>query len=115
MKEAGHKNWVFYAEHIIETIPKIQRLEGRSNFHLDEDLYDSALRKLQTISEATQHLPTDLKNQHPDIDWKAITGFRNILVHGYLGDHIDTETVADVIKSYLPRLLMAVNSMLASR
>ena len=40
----------------------------------------------QTLSEATQQLPDTLKADHPDVSWREISGFRNILVHNYLGD-----------------------------
>ena len=42
---------------------------------------DVALRHGQTLSEATQRLPQELKERHPKINWKGISGFRNILVH----------------------------------
>ncbi len=33
----------------------------------DDILYDATLRNLQTLSEATQLLPDELKQQYPDI------------------------------------------------
>ncbi|WP_422550083.1 HepT-like ribonuclease domain-containing protein [Nitrosomonas europaea] len=43
--------------------------------------------------------------------WKEISGFRNILVHNYLGD-IDVKTVAAVMAHYLPRLENCIKDML---
>ena len=71
--------------------------------------------RLQRLSEATQRLPDDLKKKHPEINWRAITGFRNILVHDYLADHIDIETIVDVIENDLPDLHRAVKKMLANK
>ena len=51
------------------------------------------MRNLQTLCEATQQLPDGLKAEQPDVLWREISGFRNILVHNYLGD-IDLATVA---------------------
>ena len=65
----------------------------------------------QTLSEATQQLPDTLKADHPDVSWREISGFRNILVHNYLGD-IDPDTVAAVVDEHLEPLARAVGAML---
>jgi uncharacterized protein with HEPN domain len=36
-----------------------------------------------------------------EVDWRALSGFRNILVHEYLGG-IDLERTWDIIENYLP-------------
>jgi uncharacterized protein with HEPN domain len=87
------KSWEPYAHHITDTIAKLRRIEARGPIAEDEVLYDAALRNLQTLSEATQSLPFDLKERHSSIPWREISGFRSILVHNYLGD-IDPVTVA---------------------
>lgn len=74
-------------------------------------LYDAALRNLQTLSEATQQLPDTLKAEQPDVPWREISGFRNFLVHNYLGD-IDPDTVAAVVDRHLEPLARAVSAML---
>ncbi len=74
-------------------------------------LYDAALRNLQTLSEATQRLPDALKDAYPGIPWRQISGFRNILVHNYLGD-IDPESIATVIRDQLAPLASTVRLML---
>ena len=79
------KPWQPYARHILDSIAKIRRIEARGDLIQDEVLYDATLRNLQTLSEATQQIPEDLKQQHPAIPWKQISGFRNILVHSYWG------------------------------
>src|SRR5690625_145720 len=73
--------------------------------------FDATLRNLQTLSEATQRLPDAVKTAWPDIPWRQISGFRNILVHNYLGD-IDAHTVQDVVRKRLPPLKAAVSGML---
>lgn len=105
------KSWQPYALHILDSIAKIRRIQERGDIRQDDILYDAALRNLQTLSEATQQLPTELKQQFADIPWKEISGFRNILVHNYLGD-IDAQTVAAVIDQYLLPLEKVVKKML---
>ena len=43
------------------------------------------LRNLQIMTESTQHFSASFKGRHPESDWKAMAGLRNILVHNYLG------------------------------
>ncbi len=105
------KPWQPYAHHILDAIAKIQRIQLRGSVVEDDLLYDAALRNLQTLSEATQKLPDDKKLMCSDIPWREISGFRNILVHNYLGD-IDPITVQGVIDNYLPLLEACIRSML---
>lgn len=105
------KPWQPYARHILDSIAKIRRIEARGDLTRDDILYDAALRNLQTLSEATGLLPDDLKQAYPDVPWREISGFRNILVHNYLGD-IDPVTVAAVIQRHLRSLEAAVRSMM---
>ncbi|WP_297926367.1 HepT-like ribonuclease domain-containing protein [Metallibacterium sp.] len=80
------KAWQVYARHILDAIEKIRRIQQRGDLTQDEVLYDAVLRNLQTLSEATQRLPDALKQTWPGIPWQQISGFRNILVHNYLGE-----------------------------
>ncbi len=74
------KAWRAYALHVLDAIAKVRRIQQRGNLVDDEVLYDAALRNLQTLSEATQMLPDELKTLYPAIPWREISGFRNILV-----------------------------------
>ena len=105
------KPWQPYALHILDAIERIRHIQARGDLSQDQVLYDAALRNLQTMSEATQQLPDLLKAQHPGVPWREISGFRNILVHNYLGD-IDADTVAAVIGKHLDSLALAVSAML---
>lgn len=107
------KEWQLYAQHILDVIEKLARIRQRGDITQDDILYDAALRNLQTLSEATQRLPDSKKSRYPDIPWHQISGFRNILVHEYLGN-IDPLTVTGVIDQHLEPLQHAVREMLAS-
>lgn len=105
------KSWRVYAHHILDAIAKIRRIQARGSIVEDDILYDAALRNLQTLSEATQRLDDERKSECPDIPWKAINGFRNILVHNYLGD-IDALTVTKVIEEHLEPLEHCIRMLL---
>jgi uncharacterized protein with HEPN domain len=76
-----------YLIHISECINRIAEyvVEGKESFFRDEKTQDAVLRNLQILSESTQRLSVDLKANYSDIEWKRIAGFRNVLVHDYLG------------------------------
>ena len=105
------KSWQPYAWHILDAIARIRRIQARGDLTQDEVLYDAALRNLQTLSEATQLLPEDKIAAWPAIPWREISGFRNILVHNYLGN-IDPLTVATVIDKHLQPLEECIRAML---
>ncbi len=75
---------------------------GRDLFLQDYKTQDAVLRNLQTLAESSQKLSEDYKFKHPNIPWKKLSGFRNILVHNYLG--LSLEKVWDVIEKELPQL-----------
>ena len=106
-----NKPWEAYALHILDAIERIRSIQKRGDLSQDQVLYDATLRNLQTRSEATQQLPDQLKAEHPSVPWREISGFRNILVHNYLGE-IDPAAVALVVDKHLEPLALTVQSML---
>jgi uncharacterized protein with HEPN domain len=76
----------------------------------DTKTQDAVLRNLQTLAESARSLPEELKVKHPAVDWKAIAGFRNVLVHDYLG--IDLNQVWDVLAKDLSLLETEIEAML---
>ncbi len=93
-----------YIEHIIDCIDRIDKYTQNDQFVFMNStmVQDAVIRNLQTLSESTQKLSDKLKAEHPEINWKAISGFRNILVHNYLG--LDLPQIWVVIENRLPQL-----------
>ena len=79
-------------------------------------LYDSQKHDCSCICAIADHgqsqrLSDGIKAAYPVVDWKAISGFRNRLAHGYLSVNMDI--VWSVIQDYLPELQRAAEAMLA--
>ncbi len=72
--------------------------------------YMAILRVLQIMAETTQRLSEQTKMKCPEIDWAAIAGFRNVLVHDYLGD-IDPAIIKSVIFKELPHLRQQLQTL----
>ena len=98
-----------YISHMIECIQRIENYVNtdKESFTNTELLQDAVTRVLQVMSESSQRLSEQAKGKCPEIDWRSISGFRNILVHDYLGG-IDNELIWQVIKQELPLLKAAL-------
>lgn len=42
-------------------------------------------RNFEVIGEAVKRLPEEYRSQHPEIPWRLMAGFRDVLIHGYEG------------------------------
>jgi uncharacterized protein with HEPN domain len=70
------------------------------------------LRNLQTMAEATQRLPEEIKGNYANVPWKDISGFRNVLVHDYLGD-LDEDIIWSIIAYELRPIKEAIKEILS--
>jgi uncharacterized protein with HEPN domain len=98
-------------EHILECIERVETYtaSGKEGFLSSPIAQDATLRQLQVMAEATTQLSDHLKANHPEIDWRSLAGFRNVLVHDYLG--IDLIKVYQVTEENLPSLKAAIERM----
>jgi uncharacterized protein with HEPN domain len=103
---------LLYLTHILQCIEKIERfISYRKKRSIDQELIeDGIIRNLQIMAESTQKLSKSLKLNATDIPWHSLSGFRNILVHEYLG--VDMTTIYKTIKNDLPKLKKRVMKMI---
>jgi uncharacterized protein with HEPN domain len=101
-----------YVQHVIECIGRIAEdsAPGRDAVLASRTLQDSIVRNLQVLCESTQRIDEPHKERHPEINWTAISGMRNVLVHDYFEG--DFETVWDVVARDLPPLEKAMRAIL---
>ncbi len=97
-----------YLIHIQEAIERIEEYtqDGEEFFFDDRKTQDAVLRNLQTLAESSQRISSTLKDQFPQVDWRILAAFRNVVVHDYLG--ISLNRVWDIVESDLPRLKQSV-------
>ena len=98
--------------HIHQCIERIRDYTGGQQTTFDDShlVQDAVIRNLQTLAESTQRLSESLKATEPAVPWNAISGFRNVLAHNYLG--IDLAAVWSVVEKNLPDLESAIERML---
>ena len=103
-----------YLKHILRCIARIEEYTtgGRESFLSSNLIQDGVIRNLQTLAESSQRLSEGLRASQQSVDWKGLAGFRNVLVHDYLG--VDIELVYRAIEQDVPRLKLACQAALPS-
>ena len=92
-----------YIVHMLNSIRRIDEyIESQNQFYNSHLIQDAVIRNLQVMAESSQRLSAEIKKKHSVIPWDDISGFRNILVHDYLG--IDLDVIWSVIEQELPKL-----------
>jgi uncharacterized protein with HEPN domain len=81
----------------------------RALFEASRLVQDAVIRNLQILAESSQRLSSEIKGTEPQMPWRELSGFRNVIVHGYLG--VDLGAVWLVVEQDLPALSAAVNRM----
>jgi len=92
-----------YLRHILNECDYLVRRSGSMSLEgllVDEDMQRAFTRSLQVIGDATKMIPEEFRKKHPEVEWKKMTGMRDVIVHDYLG--VDYKIVWDVIINYIP-------------
>lgn len=74
----------------------------RAALFADSKTRDAALWNLLVLGEAAKRVPDDIRARHPEIEWKKIAGFRDVLAHGYFG--LDEDILWDILENKIPVL-----------
>ena len=76
-----------YLNHILRCIARIEEYTagGRESFFASHLIQDGVIRNLQTLAESSHQLSESVRASQPSVDGKGLAGFRNVLVHDYLG------------------------------
>lgn len=75
---------------------------SRESFLKDETGKRAFVRSLEIIGEATKKVPDELRRKYPGVEWRAIAGMRDKVVHDYFG--VDYDIVWDVVSNKIPTL-----------
>lgn len=100
------RDFQLYLDDMISSCKKIIKytdLMTPDQFFHNNIIYDAVLYNLLIIGEAAKNLPENIRNQYAQVEWKKISGFRDIIAHAYFG--IDNSILWEIIHSKIPNLL----------
>ena len=104
-----------YLRHILAEADYLQAQSSqlsREVFLADDTLRRAFVRSLEIIGEASKKLPEAFRAQHPEVEWRAMAGMRDHLIHGYFA--VDFHLVWDVVTTKIPALRRQITDLLPS-
>ena len=103
-----------YFNHILKELTFIKKYSERcdlAQFLHDEVLKRAFARSLEIIGEASKAVPDEIRIRYPQIEWRAMAGMRDKLIHHYFG--VDYELVWDIAKNQVDELIFQVKEIIA--
>lgn len=102
-----------YLIHISECIQHIEDYtkDGRDDFMDSSMKQDAVIRNFEVIGEAAKRLSPNLKDTYPHVPWRRISGFRDLLIHNYMG--VDLFEVWNIVENDLPELKQSIKTIIS--
>jgi len=70
---------------------------------------DAVLLQFAVLGEATKRVPAEFRTAHPEVSWRKITGFRDVIVHDYF--NVDFNRVWRIACEDIPPLIAALEPL----
>jgi len=88
---------------IIKGVPHTKFVENKTVRYAIE-------RLLLIIGEAANHVSSEFRELHPNIEWAQIIGLRNILAHEY--GEVKTDKISLAATKSIPELLESLETLI---
>jgi len=102
-------------EDIVDAAAQIAHyIEGldRPTFLADRKTQDAVVRRIEVMGEAATRLSPQLRDAHPEVDWKGLAQLRNFYIHVYR--RINYHKVWRTCRNSIPSINTAAEQVAAS-
>jgi uncharacterized protein with HEPN domain len=106
------RNALLLLNDIIDSIQKIQKYTQAMSFNQfiqDDKTIDAVIRNFEVIGEAANQLPLEFCEQYPQVQWRSMANFRNVLIHKYFG--VDLQIIWEIIQNDLSNLKQQIQAI----
>ncbi len=103
------REYKLFLSDIRTAIEKIERyIDGLDfdQFCSSDLVIDAVIRNFTIIGEAARNIPDEIREKYPDVPWRTVASFGNLLVHEYF--RVDLEQTWAIITERLPDLLVQI-------
>ena len=102
-----------YLRDMLENAEKaLSFVEGMDydGFCTDDKAVYAVIRALEIIGEAARSISENVRQSHPEIQWREIAAMRNKLTHEYFG--VNTKVIWRTVQEDLPAIIPHLRNML---
>ncbi len=107
------RNWKMRIRDILDSISAVQEYTSGMDFEAfskDRKTVDAVVRNITIIGEASRNVPADKVGAYPEVPWKLMRDFRNVVAHVYFG--IPERVLWDTVQDDLPPLVPLLQKLL---
>lgn len=104
-----------YLRHMLDEAVYLQEQSAdlsAGDFQTDPTFQRAFVRSLEIIGEAAKHVSEPFRSRYPAVQWRAMAGMRDRMIHDYLG--VDYGIVWDVVRNKVPQLRQELERILAA-
>ena len=84
-------------------------IESIETFIDDRKTVRAVMASFEIAGEATKNLTQEFRAAHPEIAWRDMSGFRDVLIHGYFG--IDESRLWSGAKDFAPATIELIKGL----
>ena len=98
--------------HIVDALKEtveFTRGVGMTEFLDSKLLIRAVTSSFEIAGEATKNLTMEFRNDHPEVKWREMAGFRDVLIHGHFG--IDETQLWKGAKEFAPDAIAHIEKM----